>query len=49
MSVQVIVSVQLPDETYQRLAAVAKARQIAVAKLANEIVTDYVEERLRDA
>ena len=44
MSVQVIVTVQLPDELYQRLAAVAKAQQVSVSVLAGRIITDYVNE-----
>ena len=49
MSVQVIVTVQLPDELYQRLAAVAKAQQVSVSVLAGRIITDYVnEERWKD-
>ena len=49
VSVQVIVTVQLPDELYQELAAVAKAQQVSVSVLAKEIITDYVnEERWRD-
>jgi len=49
VSVQVIVTVQLPDELYQRLAAVAKAQQVSVSVLAGRIVSEYVsEERWKD-
>jgi len=49
VSVQVIVTVQLPDELYQRLTAVAKAQQVSVSVLAGRIITDYVnEERWKD-
>ena len=49
VSVQVIVTVQLPDELYQRLAAVAKAQQVSVSVLAGKMITDYVnEERWKD-
>ena len=47
--VQVIVTVQLPDELYQRLAAVARAEQVSVSVLAGRIVSEYVsEERWKD-
>jgi len=47
--VSVFVTVQLPDELYQKLAALAKAKQVSVSVLAKEIITDYVnEERWRD-
>ena len=49
VSVQVIVTVQLPDELYQKLAAVAKAQQVSVSVLAGKMITDYVnEERWKD-
>ena len=48
-AVQVIVTVQLPDELYQRLAAVARAEQVSVSVLAGRIVSEYVsEERWKD-
>jgi predicted transcriptional regulator len=40
--VQVIVTVQLPDDLYQSLAALAKAQQVSVSVLAGQIITDYV-------
>jgi len=47
--VSVFVTVQLPDELYQRLAALAKAKQVSVSVLAGQIITDYVkEERWKD-
>ena len=47
--VSVFVTVQLPDELYQKLAALAKAQQVSVSVLAKEIITDYVnEERWKD-
>jgi predicted transcriptional regulator len=47
--VQVIVTVQLPDDLYQRLAALAKAEQVSVSVLAGRLVTEYVtEERWKD-
>ena len=47
--VSVFVTVQLPDELYQKLAGLAKAKQVSVSVLAKEIITDYVnEERWRD-
>ena len=47
--VSVFVTVQLPDELYQKLAALAKAQQVSVSVLAANIVTDYVnEERWKD-
>ena len=47
--VSVFVTVQLPDELYQKLAALAKAQQVSVSVLAAKIVTDYVnEERWKD-
>jgi metal-responsive CopG/Arc/MetJ family transcriptional regulator len=47
--VSVFVTVQLPDELYQKLAALAKAKQVSVSVLAGQIITDYVtEERWRD-
>ena len=49
MGVSVFVTVQLPDELYQRLAAVAKAQQVSVSVLAGRIVSEYVsEERWKD-
>ena len=48
-AVQVIVTVQLPDELYQRLAAVARAEQVSVSVLAGRIVSEYVtDERWKD-
>jgi metal-responsive CopG/Arc/MetJ family transcriptional regulator len=47
--VSVFVTVQLPDELYQKLAALAKAKQVSVSVLAGQIITDYVtEERWKD-
>ena len=47
--VSVFVTVQRPDELYQKLAALAKAKQVSVSILAEEIITDYVkEERWKD-
>ena len=47
--VSVFVTVQLPDELYQKLAGMAKAKQVSVSILAAEIITDYVkEERWKD-
>jgi predicted transcriptional regulator len=47
--VSVFVTVQLPDELYQKLAALAKAKQVSVSVLAGKIITDYVnEERWKD-
>jgi predicted transcriptional regulator len=47
--VSVFVTVQVPDELYQKLAGLAKAKQVSVSVLAKEIITDYVnEERWRD-
>ena len=47
--VSVFVTVQLPDELYQKLAGMAKAKQVSVSVLAGQIITDYVkEERWRD-
>jgi len=47
--VSVFVTVQLPDELYQKLAGMAKAKQLSVSILAAEIITDYVkEERWKD-
>ena len=48
--VSVFVTVQLPDERlYEKLAALAKAKQVSVSVLAGQIITDYVkEERWRD-
>ena len=49
MGVSVFVTVQLPDELYQKLAALAKAQQVSVSVLAGKIITDYVkEERWKD-
>ena len=49
VSVQVVVTVQLPDELYQRLAAVARAEQVSVSVLAGRIVSEYVsDERWKD-
>ena len=44
MGVSVFVTVQLPDELYQKLAALAKAQQVSVSVLAGKIITDYVNE-----
>jgi len=45
----VFVTVQLPDELYQKLAGMAKAKQVSVSILAAQIITDYVkEERWKD-
>ena len=47
--VSVFVTVQLPDELYQKLAGMAKAKQVSVSVLAGQIITDYVkEERWKD-
>ena len=47
--VSVFVTVQIPDELYQKLAALAKAKQVSVSVLAGQIITDYVtEERWKD-
>ena len=47
--VSVFVTVQVPDELYQKLAGKAKAKQVSVSILAAEIITDYVkEERWKD-
>ena len=49
MGVSVFVTVQLPDELYQQLAAFARAQQVSVSVLAGKIITDYVnEERWKD-
>ena len=49
MGVSVFVTVQLPDELYQKLASLAKAQQVSVSVLAGKIITDYVnEERWKD-
>jgi predicted transcriptional regulator len=45
--VSVFVTVQLPDELYQKLAALARAEQVSVSVLAGRIITEYVE-RLDD-
>jgi predicted transcriptional regulator len=43
--VSVFVTVQLADERlYQKLAALAKAKQVSVSVLAGQIITDYVKE-----
>lgn len=47
MGVSVFVTVQLPDELYQKLAALARAEQVSVSVLAGRIITEYVE-RLDD-
>ena len=41
--VSVFVTVQLPDELYQKLAALAKAQQVPVSQVASKIVKDYIE------
>ena len=47
--VSVFVTVQIPDELYQKLAALAKAKQVSVSVLAGQIITAYVtEERWKD-
>ena len=47
--VSVFVTVQVPDELYQKLAALAKAQQVSVSVLAGKIITDYVnDERWKD-
>ena len=47
--VSVFLTVQLPDELYQKVAALAKAQQVSVSVLAGKIITDYVnEERWKD-
>ena len=49
MGVSVFVTVQLPDELYQKLAAMARAEQVSVSVLAGRIITEYVtEERWKD-
>lgn len=42
--VQVIVTVQIPDELYQVLAAMAKAEQVSVSVVANRIIRNYLDE-----
>ena len=47
--VSVFVTVQVPDDLYQKLAAMARAEQVSVSVLAGKIITDYVnEERWKD-